>query len=191
VREWYEPHLERIYDAAQVRAGDLLQLERLAPQFPTRERFLSELALDPPQATSDLSGVPTLDEDYLVLSTIHSAKGQEWDAVFVLNVADGNFPVEYSTGNAAQIEEERRLLYVAMTRAKTHMHVIAPLRYYIAQQARRGDAHVYGARSRFMTRRVLEQFRQIAWPAAERDVGSGAKEAAAVDVAGKLRGMWT
>ena len=191
VREWYEPHLERIYESARVRAGDLLQLERIAPQFATRERFLTELALDPPQATSDLSGTPHLDEDYLVLSTIHSAKGQEWDAVFVLNVADGNFPLEFTTGNSAQIEEERRLLYVAMTRAKTDLHVLAPLRYYITQQPKRGDSHVYGARSRFMTRKVLAQFQEVAWPAAETVDVARSSASAPVDVAAKLRGMWT
>jgi DNA helicase-2/ATP-dependent DNA helicase PcrA len=91
-REWFEPHLERIYDSAPARAGDLMQLERIAQQFATREQFLTELALDPPQASSDLAGAPQLDEDYLVLSTAHSAKGQERDAVYVLNVADGSFP---------------------------------------------------------------------------------------------------
>ena len=190
VREWYEPHLERIYEAAQVRAGDLIQLERIAPQFPTRERFLTELALDPPRASSDLAGAPLLDEDYLVLSTIHSAKGQEWDAVHVLNVADGNFPLEFATGDAAQIEEERRLLYVAMTRAKTDLHLIAPLRYYITQQPRRGDVHVYGARSRFMTRTVLALFQEVAWPALEANAEPPTRAATGVDVAAKLRGMW-
>ena len=97
-REWFEPHLERIYESAQVRLGDLIQLERLAQQFATRDQFLAELALDPPAVTGDLSGTPYLDEDYLVLSTVHSAKGQEWDAVYILNVADGNFPSEFSTG---------------------------------------------------------------------------------------------
>jgi len=191
VRDWYEPHLARIYDAAQVRAGDLQQLERIAQQFSTRERFLSELALDPPQASSDLAGAPLLDEDYLILSTIHSAKGQEWDAVHVLNVADGNFPSEFATGHADQIEEERRLLYVAMTRAKTELHLIAPLRYYVTQQPRRGDAHVYGARSRFMTRSVLAQFEQVTWPAAQAGAGAPAQNAPRVDVAGILRGMWS
>src|SRR5947199_10054790 len=77
VREWYEPHLQRIYEQAQVRAADLVQLERLAPNFPSREKFLTELALDPPAATGDLSGDPHLDEDFLILSTVHSAKGPE------------------------------------------------------------------------------------------------------------------
>ena len=190
VRDWYEPHLERIYEAAQVRSGDLQQLERIAHQFPTRERFLSELALDPPRVTGDLAGDPLLDEDYLVLSTVHSAKGQEWDAVHVLNVADGNFPLEFATGKAEQIEEERRLLYVAMTRAKTDLHLIAPLRYYVTQQSRRGDAHVYGARSRFMTGSVLAQFEQITWPMSQAGAPLPSANAPRVDVAGMLRGMW-
>ncbi len=190
VRDWYEPHLDRLYEAAQVRAGDLQQLERIAHQFNARERFLSELALDPPKASGDLAGDPLLDEDYLVLSTIHSAKGQEWDAVHVLNVADGNFPLEFATGKAEQIEEERRLLYVAMTRAKTDLHLIAPLRYYITQQSRHGDAHVYGARSRFLTASVLAQFEQITWPVAEARTPVQSATAPKVDVAGLLRGMW-
>jgi DNA helicase II / ATP-dependent DNA helicase PcrA len=189
-REWFEPHLERIYEAAQARAGDLLQLERIAQQFATRERFLTELALDPPQASGDLAGTPLLDEDYLVLSTIHSAKGQEWDAVHVLNVADGNFPSEFSTGRADLIEEERRLLYVAMTRAKSDLHLIAPLRYYVTQQPRRGDAHVYGAHSRFLTRPVMAAFDQQTWPPAA--AGDGvAPGTAAVDVASTLRDLWS
>src|SRR5205085_2256645 len=155
VREWYEPHLERIYEQAQVRTADLVQLERIAGSFASRERFLSELALDPPAATGDLAGSPQLDEDYLVLSTVHSAKGQEWDAVYVLNVSDGSFPSEFSTGSAALIEEERRLLYVALTRAKTSLDLIAPLKYYVTQQSRMGDRHVYGAKSRFLTSAVM------------------------------------
>jgi hypothetical protein len=138
----YDGFGRRLYEAAQVRAGDLVQLERIAASFKTRESFLTEMALDPPSATSDLSGAPYLDEDYLVLSTIHSAKGQEWDAVFLLNVADDNFPSEFSTGRPELIEEERRLLYVAMTRAKTDLHLIAPLKKYVRQQSRMGDRHV-------------------------------------------------
>ena len=191
LRQWYEPQLERIYDAARVRVGDIEQLERLAGQFPSRERFITELTLDPPQVTGDLSGAPHMDEDYLILSTVHSAKGQEWDSVYVLNVADGNFPNEHATGKPEQIEEERRLLYVAMTRAKQELHLIAPLRYYITQQSPVGDKHVYGARSRFMTDKLLVQFEQTAWPQ-----GSGLAvrepklEHPRVDVGAKLRGMW-
>lgn len=190
VREWYQPHLARLHDAAEVRAGDLLQLERVAQQFGTRERFLSELALDPAQATGDLSGTPLLDEDYLVLSTVHSAKGQEWDAVYLLNVADGNFPSEFSAGRSELIEEERRLLYVAMTRAKTELDLIAPLKYYVTQQSRTGDRHVYGAKSRFLTREVMACLEPVAWGESEsEDIAPGGR--AGVDVAGKLRSLWT
>jgi DNA helicase-2/ATP-dependent DNA helicase PcrA len=190
VREWYEPHLERRYEAAHVRLGDLVQLERIAQQFATREQFLSELALDPPQATGDLAGPPHLDEDWLVLSTVHSAKGQEWDAVHVLNVTDGSFPSEFSTGRAELIEEERRLLYVAMTRAKTDLHLIAPLKFYMSQQRSGGDRHVYGARSRFLTQAVLGCMEEVVWPAADSSDTSAAAGAGRVDVAGVLRGMW-
>ena len=103
------------------RQADLLQLEQIAAGYPSRERFLTELTLDPPDATSDQAGVPLLDEDYLILSTIHSAKGQEWKSVFVLNVVDGCIPSDLGTGTTAEIEEERRLLYVAMTRAKDNL----------------------------------------------------------------------
>src|SRR5688500_17739188 len=190
VREWYLPHLERLYDAAQVRAGDLLQLEKVAAQFPERSLFLTEMALDPPSATGDLSGAPYLDEDYLVLSTVHSAKGQEWEAVHILNVADGNFPSEFATGKPELVEEERRLLYVAMTRAKTDLHLLAPLKYYVTQQSRMGDKHVYGAKSRFLTRAVMDCLEPVAW--GESIAGEAAMASrTSVDVAGKLRAMWS
>ena len=179
VREWYEPHLERMYEQAQVRAADLVQLERLSVNFKTRETFLTELSLDPPAVTGDLAGEPYLDEDYLVLSTVHSAKGQEWDAVYVLNVADGSFPSEFATGSAALIEEEKRLLYVAMTRAKRELDLVAPLKYYVTQQTRMGDRHVYGAKSRFLTKRVMACLDERVWD-----------ETPSVDVATTLRAMW-
>jgi DNA helicase-2/ATP-dependent DNA helicase PcrA len=191
LRKWYEPQLERIYEAVRVRIGDLEQLERLAGQFPNRERFITELTLDPPQVSGDLAGTPHLDEDYLILSTVHSAKGQEWDSVYVLNVADGNFPNEHATGKPELVEEERRLLYVAMTRAKQDLHLIAPLRYYITQQSPVGDKHVYGARSRFMTDRLLAQFERSAWPPPTAlAVREPQPAQATVDVAAKLRAMW-
>jgi DNA helicase II / ATP-dependent DNA helicase PcrA len=189
-REWFEPHLERIYDSAHVRLGDLIQLERLAQQFATRDQFLAELALDPPAVTGDLSGTPYLDEDYLILSTVHSAKGQEWDAVYILNVADGNFPSEFSTGRSDQVEEERRLLYVAMTRAKNDLHLIAPLKYYVTNQPKHGDRHVYGARSRFLTKAVMATLNAITWPEDGDQASTAASSKARVNVAGKLRSMW-
>jgi len=175
----------------QARSGDLEQLERLSAQYATREAFVTELTLDPPQASGDLAGDPLLDEDYLVLSTVHSAKGQEWEAVHVLNVTDGSFPSEFSTGRPELLEEERRLLYVAMTRAKQELHLIAPVRFYVTQQSRNGDRYVHGTRSRFLTEAVLERFERHCWPdgpeaSAIRTASSGAR----VDVARQLRELW-
>jgi DNA helicase-2/ATP-dependent DNA helicase PcrA len=159
--EWYRPHLERLHEDAALRGADLQQLARLADAYPDRERFLAELTLDPPAATSDESGAPGLDEDYLVLSTIHSAKGQEWVAVYVLNVVDGCIPSDMATGTSEEIEEERRLLYVAMTRAKRHLALVVPQRFYVTQQRARGDRHVYGALSRFVPPDVARLFDEV------------------------------
>jgi DNA helicase-2/ATP-dependent DNA helicase PcrA len=150
VREWYQSHLEHRYSDAVVRTGDLDQLQRIARGYPSRAKFLTDLTLDPPSATSDEAGAPLLDEDYLILSTIHSAKGQEWKAVFILNVVDGCIPSDTATGSEEDIEEERRLLYVAMTRAKDQLVLVVPQRFYTHQQAKRGDRHLYAARTRFI-----------------------------------------
>jgi DNA helicase-2/ATP-dependent DNA helicase PcrA len=191
VRDWYRPHLERQYDAAAVRAGDLEQLVRIAGGYATRERFLTELALDPPQASGDRSGPPLLDEDYLVLSTVHSAKGQEWQSVYVLNVNDGNFPSEFAAGAPELLEEERRLLYVAMTRAKDELRLLAPVRFYVTQQSPTGDRYVHGARSRFLTEAVLARFSRVTWPEGTEPRPAIAAEAGnRIDVATRLRNMW-
>jgi DNA helicase-2/ATP-dependent DNA helicase PcrA len=132
-----------------------------------------------------------LDEDYLILSTVHSAKGQEWDAVFVLNVTDGNFPSEFATGKPEMIEEERRLLYVAMTRAKQSLSLIAPLRFHVTQQRRDGDRHVYGARSRFLTDRLLTTLDQrFAGRSGAEPGGFRVRSDKQIDVAARMRQMW-
>jgi DNA helicase-2/ATP-dependent DNA helicase PcrA len=190
VREWYKPQMERLYEAAFSRAGDIEQLEKLSSQYPTRERFLTELTLDPPAVTGDQSGMATKDEEYVVLSTIHSAKGQEWDYVYVLNVADGNFPSEFAAGKPELLEEERRLLYVAMTRARNELHLCAPLKYQVTQQAKDGDRHVYGAKSRFMTDKVLETFDKTTYRSLSGAASLRAGDAATVDVVAELKEMW-
>lgn len=149
------PLVSRRYDGAVGREADLQVLQTMAERSGSAERFLSDMALDPPGATGAWSEDAHLDEDFLILSTVHSAKGQEWDNVFVLNVADGNFPNEYATGSAAGLEEERRLLYVAMTRARERLHLVEPQRYYLTHQQPGGAAHVYGVRSRFLDTAVL------------------------------------
>jgi DNA helicase-2/ATP-dependent DNA helicase PcrA len=190
-RKWYLPQLERLYDGVDTREADLEQLEQISGRYPTRERFLTELTLDPPSAAGDRAGDPLLDEDYLVLSTVHSAKGQEWEAVFVLNVTDGNFPSEFSTGKPEMIEEERRLLYVAMTRAKRSLSLVTPLRFHVTQQRRDGDRHVYGARSRFMSDPVLATTeRRFAGRSGEDAASLGGRPTKHIDVAARMREMW-
>jgi DNA helicase-2/ATP-dependent DNA helicase PcrA len=124
-----------------------------------------------------------------VLSTVHSAKGQEWDAVYVLNVADGNFPSEFAAGREDLVDEERRLLYVAITRARDELHLIEPLRYYVTQQPRRGDRHVFGARSRFLDSDVLATLDRAVWGEREEQPAPVASNAQ-LDVARRMREMW-
>jgi ATP-dependent DNA helicase UvrD/PcrA len=191
VRKWYEPHMQRLYEAAAVRSGDLEQLEALAASHSSREGFLSDLTLDPPDALGDLAGDPLLDEDFLILSTIHSAKGQEWDVVYVLNAVDGCIPSDMATGSAAEIEEERRLLYVAMTRARDHLCLVQPHRFYTGSSRRNGDRHIYAPRTRFIPDSVVPLFEKasagsIEWPDHPSIPASGL-----IDVASKLREMWS
>ncbi|KAF1035543.1 MAG: ATP-dependent DNA helicase PcrA [Herbaspirillum frisingense] len=166
-RDWYLPQLENRYEDASARAADIEQLAALAGGYASREKFLTELTLDPPESSSDYSAPPYRDEDYLTLSTIHSAKGQEWRSVHVLNVVDGCIPSDLATGNEAEIAEERRLLYVAMTRAREHLHLVVPQRFYITQQTPQGDRHVNAIRSRFITSRMLPHFEDSLWLSAE------------------------
>jgi DNA helicase-2/ATP-dependent DNA helicase PcrA len=191
VRQWYQPYLEQKHADAIVRAGDLDQLQRIAAGASSRTQFLTDLTLDPPSATSDEAGTPLLDEDYLILSTIHSAKGQEWKSVFVLNVVDGCIPSDMATGNAEEIEEERRLLYVAMTRAKDQLSLIVPHRFYVHGQARGGDKHLYASRSRFIPAALVSNFDVYAWPlAARRAAAARPVEGITVDLAARMRSMW-
>ena len=191
VCRWYAPHLERLYEDAKAREADLLQLSQIGSTYPNRQRFLTELTLDPPNATSDKAGVPLRDEDYLILSTIHSAKGQEWKSVFVLNCVDGCIPSDLATGSTPEIEEERRLLYVAMTRAKDHLHMIVPQRFFAHQQRMNGDRHMYAQRTRFIPDTMLDHFEQSSWPPATIESSSGATASPkTVDVRARLKQMW-
>jgi len=195
VAQWYVPQLRRLHDDAVVREADLAQLAQMAGSYPSRERFLTELTLDPPQATSDESDEPHRDEDYLILSTLHSAKGQEWQAVFILNVVDGCIPSDMATGHAAEIDEERRLLYVGMTRAKHHLHLIAPQRFYVTQQDALGDRHLYGSLSRFIPEALHPLFERIQPQpdgvpidlSAHADMNA---PTASIDVSARVRSLW-
>jgi DNA helicase-2/ATP-dependent DNA helicase PcrA len=190
-KAWYLPVLERLHEDAQVRKLDVEQLARLAAGYGSRERFLTELTLDPPEATSDRSGPPLRDEDYLILSTIHSAKGQEWKAVHVLSVVDGCIPSDMATGTTDEIEEERRLLYVAMTRARDRLHLVVPQRFYVTQQSGGGDRHLYAGRTRFITDAMLAHFEQVTWPEAPALRPAAAQpQAPLIEVRARARAAW-
>ena len=177
VRAWYDPHLDRLHEDAGVRRADLAQLEAIAAGFASRERFLTEITLDPPGAVSDEAGVPLKDEDYLILSTIHSAKGQEWSRVFVLNCVDGCIPSDLGTGTSEEVEEERRLLYVAMTRARDALTLVTPQKFHVHGQHRLGDKHVYATRTRFIPAAIVDRFEQAVWPQATRSAPGAARAA--------------
>jgi len=189
-RAWYDPHLDRIHEDAEARRADLLQLEQIASGYPTCERFLTELTLDPPDATSDQAGVPMQDEDYLILSTIHSAKGQEWTSVFILNAVDGCIPSDLGTGCTDDLEEERRLLYVAMTRAKDNLTIGVPLRFYVTQQTRNGDRHLYALRTRFIPKDILDHFEPVYWSPTPVPGATPVPMPGPIDVGARMRDMW-
>jgi DNA helicase II / ATP-dependent DNA helicase PcrA len=116
---------------------------------------LTELTLDPPEATCDRAGLPLLDEVSLILSPIHSAKGTEWKSVFVLNVVDGYVPSDLGAGTTEELEEERRLLYVAMARAKDDLRLMVPQRFFVHGQSSYGDRHLHASRTRFISEALL------------------------------------
>jgi len=181
VKQFYCPILDRRYDQAQMRRRDLDQLEQISNGFASRQQMLTDLTLDPPASTQDLAGPPLRDEDYLILSTIHSAKGCEWDAVYVIHSADGNIPSDMATGSEEEIEEERRVFYVALTRARDFLEVVFPLRYY---QYRRGtsDRHSYAQLTRFIPASIAEHFEKVSL-----EPPAAADAPFAAEVSGRIR----
>jgi len=148
LREVCRRTFPRRYEDAEARLSDLDQLAVLASGYQSRSRFLTEVVLDPPERTGDLAGPPHLDDEYLTLSTIHSAKGCEWSAVYLLHAADGNLPSDMAIDDANGLDEELRLAYVAVTRAKTQLNVTFPLRYHVHRYGS-DDRHNYAQLSRF------------------------------------------
>ncbi len=146
-----------VYDDAETRLGDVERLAALAGGAGSRDAFLAELVLEPPVSTSGLAGPPHLDDDYVTLSTIHSAKGGEWVAVYVIHATDGNIPSDMALGEPGGLDEERRILYVALTRAKDRLVVTAPQRYHLRRFGR-DPAHGYAPLSRFLGAEVQRSF---------------------------------
>jgi len=191
VRKFYSPILEKRLDQPQIRERDIEQLEQISGNFASRTAMLAELTLDPPNNTQDLAGPPMMEEDFLILSTIHSAKGCEWDCVYVLHAADGNIPSDMSTGSEEEIEEERRLFYVALTRAKDFLEVVFPLKYYHKKHAL-GDRHSYAQLTRFLPEGVLGNFERVRLaPAQVEASGEKVQMQLSPQVKGKIAAMWT
>jgi DNA helicase-2/ATP-dependent DNA helicase PcrA len=176
IRKFYDPIFQRIYDNPTIRLRDIEQLEQIASGYRSRSAFVTDLTLDPPSSTQDLAGPPLLDEDFLILSTIHSAKGCEWTSVNIIHAADGMIPSDMATADEDEIEEERRLLYVAMTRAKDTLTIYFPLRYYYYRKHPRGDRHSYSQLTRFIGESDLQWY----------DRASGKKLREQLDEAGGL-----
>ena len=158
VKRFYRPLVEQNYSNHRERLNDLDQLVHVSARYPSRAEFLTAITLDPPVSTQDLAGDPHLDEDFLVLSTMHSAKGLEWEAVYVLHAADGSIPSDIATKNEYEVEEERRLFYVALSRAKDHLYVCHPQRYYRGGRTRGSDDHSFSQLTRFLTPTSREAF---------------------------------
>ena len=192
LRTWYERHLPQLYDDAEARAADIAQLQQIAAGYASRERFLTELTLDPPEAKSGHARATLLDEDYTILSTIHSAKGAEWKMVRVLNVVDGCIPSSRATGTAEEIEEERRLLHVAMTRAKDELDLIVPQRLFMYQRNEHEGGYTWSSMSRFIPKSIHHAFELQHW--GERSRGStrstSKRRSRMIDVAGDIERMW-
>ena len=158
IRGLYDDILRERYDRPEARLADLEQLRVIAGGYPGRTAFLSAIALEPPQSTQDLAGGGDAEDDALVLSTAHSAKGKEWDAVFLIWAVDGHFPLARAAADDEQLEEERRLMYVAMTRARNDLFVSYPLNVY---STRRGADYSMDQLSRFIDPGVRAKMQRV------------------------------
>lgn len=192
ILRFYSPILKKRYDNAEQRESDIEHLAHLATRYRSRRQFLADLILDPPASTGDLAGPPIRDEDWLVLSTIHSAKGLEWDVVYLIQAADGCLPSDMATGNDKEIEEELRLTYVAMTRARDFLYILWPMRFYhVYTSGRLTDNHSYGQLCRFFTDAVVDTMDRIGCGKAENEPEEAASMMPRQDIRGRIRDIWS
>jgi DNA helicase-2/ATP-dependent DNA helicase PcrA len=186
----YDKILVERYDRAEPRLADLDQLATIASGYPGRAAFLAALALEPPQSTRDIATGASgreEDDDALILSTAHSAKGKEWDAVFLIWAADGWFPSSRAIGDAEQLEEERRLMYVALTRARKHLAVVHPLNTYAT---RWGADYSIDQLSRFLDRGVQSLMERVVVGEENAPPAPETPKPAGIDLRGLLRGRF-
>jgi DNA helicase-2/ATP-dependent DNA helicase PcrA len=189
ILQFYRPLLIRNHENPEPRENDIEYLGMLATGYDSRRQFLADLILDPPTSTGDLAGPPTKDEDWLVLSTIHSAKGLEWDVVYLIHAADGCLPSDMSTGRDEEIEEELRLAYVAMTRARDFLYVLWPQRYYLRPFGL-SDRHNYAQCSRFFTDEVVATMDEVSLGRKAGIHDATMPKGQKGDIASRIRYMW-
>jgi DNA helicase-2/ATP-dependent DNA helicase PcrA len=187
--EFYRPLLQRLYEDPEPRGNDITYLAVLASGYETRRQFLTELVLDPPASTGDFAGPPIKDEDWLVLSTIHSAKGLEWDVVYLIHAADGCLPSDMSTGDDKELADELRLMYVAMTRARDFLYVLWPQRYYFRPYGV-SDRHTYAQLSRFISDGVLETMSEVTLAREASGTDAPVNVPTQGDIGSRVRGIW-
>ncbi len=185
IRRAIAPLISSTYDDATPRLEDLGALVLACAGMARLSDVAAEQALEPPTSTGNLAGPPMVDEDWLVLSTVHSAKGLEFDAVHVIHAADGNFPSDMSTGSPEGLEEERRLFYVAVTRARRNLAIYVPLRYHHHQVR---DDHSWAQPSRFLSASVRATLREPS-PTEMRQQRQSPSTAASIDGSGVIEGQ--
>ena len=130
ILEYYGPILRARYDDHTKRKKDLEMFQNITERYKDVSSLLADLALEPPNESITDVESPGPETEYLTLSTIHSAKGLEWNTVFIIYALEGRFPTMRSVGSDEDIEEERRLMYVACTRAKEHLFITYPINIY-------------------------------------------------------------
>jgi DNA helicase-2/ATP-dependent DNA helicase PcrA len=187
VRAVYDSILKEKYDRPEARLADLDQLRTIAAGYPSRTAFLAALALDPPSNTQDLAGGSESESDTLVLSTVHSAKGKEWKAVFIIWAVDGWFPASRAIEDPDELEEERRLLYVALTRAKDELAVVYPMQVY---GSRRGADYTFDQHSRFLDRGVRATMQRVVVEDPDQVPAPAPLTAPVVDLRALMRGRF-
>lgn len=187
LRDALAPLVASAYENTDARLADLDALAAAAHNAVRLSDVAADLTLEPPNSTGDLAGAPSIDEDWLVISTVHSAKGLEWDVVHLLNAADGNFPSDMALTSKEGLEEERRLFYVAVTRPRRHLHVYLPLRFHYRPHGR-DDDHTMSQPSRFLSAAVTACFDTVS--TSRHDTRAGGSIDAGIRVETELDALW-
>jgi DNA helicase-2/ATP-dependent DNA helicase PcrA len=185
------PLVAAAYSEVSARLADLDTLVAASTKVARLSDVAADHVLEPPRSTGNLAGPPLIDEDWLVISTVHSAKGLEWDVVHLLNVTDGNIPSDMALGSPTGLEEERRVFYVALTRARHALHIYVPERYHHHPNGR-DDRHGWAQPSRFLTDGVRSRCEQLSERSRRADSVEAMPHVDATERVGvALDGLWS